>query len=40
MAQSIREVMTENPEAVSGDSTVTDAAHRDARQGHRRRALG
>ena len=26
MAQSIREVMTENPEAVSGDSTVTDAA--------------
>ena len=27
MAQSIREVMTENPEAVSGDSTVSDAAN-------------
>ena len=26
MAQSIREVMTENPETVSGDTTVTDAA--------------
>ena len=27
MAQSIREVMTENPEAVSGDATVADAAN-------------
>ena len=26
MAQSIREVMTQNPEAVSGDTTVADAA--------------